>query len=237
MTSDGARIWKIHEVPDVVSRESPGVLHPHFSHDGKRLLWAERLGSGGGAFGRWVLKLADFSFQRGTPRLSNIRNLPPEPGRAFYESHGFSPDDSRVIFSSTRDGNLEIYTLRLEDHAVERLTNDPAWDEHSHFSPDGKWIVWMSSRGLRFQARPRFELETEFWLMRADGSCPRRLTSMHDPSSPHFREEGFVVAADVAWAEDGQSLFALFITGRPETNRRGSGFIARLALPPGWDAE
>jgi hypothetical protein len=95
----------------------------------------------------------------------------------------------------------------------------------------------MSSRGLRFQARPRFELETEFWLMRADGSCPRRLTSMHDPSSPHFREEGFVVAADVAWAEDGQSLFALFITGRPETNRRGSGFIARLALPPGWDAE
>jgi Tol biopolymer transport system component len=44
-----------------------------------------------------------------------------------------------------------------------------------HYSPKGDWIVWMSSKGLPFRTRP-FEVEAEYWLMRADGSAKQQIT-------------------------------------------------------------
>ncbi|MGD9081485.1 MAG: hypothetical protein PVG96_19210, partial [Desulfobacterales bacterium] len=43
ITSDGSRAWRIYAVRDTVSKNAAGVLHPHFSNDGTRLFWAERI--------------------------------------------------------------------------------------------------------------------------------------------------------------------------------------------------
>lgn len=232
ISADGRRAWKLVSVSGKVSKDSEGILLPHFSHDGKRLLWSQRIGAGKTSFGNWVLKLADFEITpSGEPKLYNIRTLIPGGKPTFFESHGFSPDDRKIIFSGTQDTGLEIYTMALSSGQVERLTHSKrAWDEHAHFSPDGKKIVWMSSEGLRFRVRP-FDLQTEFWLMNADGSGKQRLTYFHQPGHPHYIAKDFVVAADVAWSRDGKSLIAEVLTSRPETDERGVGLIVHITLP------
>ncbi|HDS30991.1 MAG TPA: hypothetical protein ENN67_08115, partial [Firmicutes bacterium] len=49
-----------------------------------------------------------------------------------------------ISWTSDRHGNMEI--MLLTGTAVKRLTNNSATDAHSSFSPDGKWIAFMSDR-------------------------------------------------------------------------------------------
>ncbi|HEY7279993.1 MAG TPA: hypothetical protein VID47_00260 [Actinomycetota bacterium] len=40
----------------------------------------------------------------------------------------FSPDGQTIAFASMRDGNWEIYTIRLNGSGWQRMTNNPASD-------------------------------------------------------------------------------------------------------------
>jgi Tol biopolymer transport system component len=233
ITVSGKRVWKIHSVRDEVSKDAGGVLHPHFSHDGTKLFWAERLRSNGRPFGEWILRIADFRFdQFQGPRLGEIRDYNPGGGSSFFESHNFSPDDQYVLFTGTQDGPLEIYKMEVETGASQRLTrrSQLIWDEHAHFSPDGRQIVWMSSQGLRFEVKP-FYLQADFWTMNRNGTQQKRLTWFHAPSHPHFFNREFAVAADFDWSPNGKQIAGLVITHRPETRKRGSGVIVLIDLP------
>lgn len=57
-----------------------------------------------------------------------------------------SPDGSRVVFVSNRDGNDELYLLTLATGALVRLTNRPASDAHPAWLDDGR-IVFTSTTG------------------------------------------------------------------------------------------
>jgi len=231
VSADGRRGWKVVALPSQVNRDAAAVLHPHFSPDGKRFIWSERIGGDAKPFGEWVIRLADVSFSgNGRPMLSHIRTIAPGRKKSFYETHNFHPDGRRFLFTGQQDVGLEIYAFDIDTGNTTRLTWDPAaWDEHAHFSPDGRKIVWMSSRGLRFTVKP-FDLQTEFWLMNADGSNPKQLTFFHDPASGHAVRSDFAVAADVAWSPNGKSLVGLVITARPETPERDRGLIVRIDL-------
>ena len=233
ITPDGKQVWRIHTVRDEVSKNAAGVLHPHFSHDGTKLFWAERIRDNGKPFGEWILRIGEFKFSPATgPRLGRIRNYNPGGGSSFFESHNFSPDDQYVLFTGNQDGPLEIYEMNVKSGAVKRLTYHSAytWDEHAHYSPDGKKIIWMSSKGLRFSVKP-FDLETEFWIMNRDGSGKRQLTWFHTPNHPHYIDKPFVVSADFDWSPDGRRIAALVLTNRPETRDRGSGINVMIELP------
>jgi Tol biopolymer transport system component len=218
-------------LPSKANKDAAALLHPHFSPDGKRLIWSERISGDAEPFGEWVIRLADVRFSgNGQPMLFNFRTFAPGRKKSFYETHNFHPDGGRFLFTGQQDVGLEIYVFDIDTGNTIRLTQDPAsWDEHAHFSPDGQKIVWMSSRGLRFTVKP-FDLQTEFWLMDADGSNPNRLTFFHDPASAHALRRHFAVAADVAWSTNGKSLIGLVITARPETPERDKGLIIRIDL-------
>ena len=233
ITPDGKQTWRIHSVRDEVSKNAAGVLHPHFSNDGSKLFWAERIRDNGKPFGEWILRIAEFTYSPATgPRLGHIRDYNPGGGSSFFESHNFSPDDQYVLFTGNQDGPLEIYEMNVDSGAVKRLTYHSAytWDEHAHYSPDGKKIIWMSSKGLRFTVKP-FDLETEFWIMNRDGSGKRQLTWFHTPGHPHHLNQSFAVAADFDWSPDGSRIAALVLTNRPETRNRGSGLNVLIDLP------
>ncbi|MGD8520093.1 MAG: hypothetical protein PVF56_03020 [Desulfobacterales bacterium] len=104
------------------------------------------------------------------------------------------------------------------------------WDEHSHYSPNGKKIIWMSSKGLRFSVKP-FHLEAEFWIMNRDGSHKRQLTWFHTPNHPHYLDKPFAVAADFDWSPDGSQIAGLVLTNMPDTRKRGSGMNVLIDLP------
>ena len=233
ITPDGKHAWKIHAVRDTVSKDAAGVLHPHFSNDGTRLFWAERIRDNGRPFGEWILRIADFYFDETSgPRLGAIRDYNPGGKSAFFESHNFSPDDRYVLFTGNPDGPLEIYEMNVANGSTRRLTHHSpmTWDEHAHYAPDGKRIVWMSSKDLRFRIKP-FDLQTDFWLMNLDGSCKERLTRFHEPQHPHYLGRSFAVAADSDWSPSGNQIMGLVITNRPDTRRRGSGIIVLIDLP------
>ncbi|UCF61202.1 MAG: PD40 domain-containing protein [Anaerolineaceae bacterium] len=65
-----------------------------------------------------------------------------------------------IAFSSTRDGNEEIYVMNADGSDQRRLTNDPAYDHLPNWSPDGARIVFTTDR--------RGDFET--YVMNTDGS-------------------------------------------------------------------
>jgi Tol biopolymer transport system component len=209
ITRDGKHYYQLTDVsPDM------GVLHPHFSHDGSKLLWTEKVGEGG-EYGVWALKVADFIIDESGPHLANIKTYQPG-GEVFREGHGFSKDDTKVIFS----GNLEpgqaefaidVYTLDLKTEKLERLTSTmDEWDEHAQYSPSGNKVVWMSTMGCNCNPARSLDLRADYWLMDADGLNKLRLTYFNEPGSAEYTGER-IVAADSAWSPDGTKLAALLI--------------------------
>jgi dipeptidyl aminopeptidase/acylaminoacyl peptidase len=58
----------------------------------------------------------------------------------------WSPDGTRLAFSSIRDGNVEMYVMNDDGSAVQRLTNHPAEDWVGAWSPDGTRLAFQSDR-------------------------------------------------------------------------------------------
>jgi TolB protein len=70
------------------------------------------------------------------------------------------------LFSSNQGGNLDVWSISVEDGALTRLTDDPADDYDPAWTPDGRQVIWTSNRGGHF----------EIWMSNADGSSPRQIS-------------------------------------------------------------
>ena len=58
----------------------------------------------------------------------------------------WSPDGSKLVFNTDRDGNFETYVMSV-DGELAQLTADPADDLSPDWSPDGSKITFSSNRG------------------------------------------------------------------------------------------
>lgn len=204
MTSDGENVWQL---TNLTTTYMSSVLHPHFSHDGSKLLWGETL-----SHRVMALKIADFVVGESGPHLENITAYQPGSKHILYESHGFSPDDKTIIFTGSLEQDMhwtgmDIYTLSLETMELNWLTSTlDEWDEHAHYSPDGKKIVWSSSHGYPFDPNNfAKELRLELWIMDADGSNKTRLTHFNEPGYPEYTGVKTGVG-DNSWNPDGTKI-------------------------------
>ena len=118
-----------------------------------------------------------------------------------------SPDGRTIVFTSLKDGDLDIYTMRTDGSQLRRLTTTPGYDGGAFFSPDGTKIVYrawhwrdaagrVDSAGLAgYQAlladrlvRPN---RMEIWVMNADGSDQRQVTRLGAANfAPYFTPDG-----------------------------------------------
>jgi Tol biopolymer transport system component len=80
----------------------------------------------------------------------------------------YSPDGSRIAFSSNRNGNMDLWLLDVRSGALRQVTDDLAQDWDPAFTPDGKQVLWSSDRSGNL----------EIWIAGTDGSGARQLT--HD---------------------------------------------------------
>ncbi len=118
------------------------------------------------------------------PDGSNIKVLADSPG---YDAEAtVSPTGDRIVFTSTRDGDLELYSMAIDGSDVKRLTDAPGYDGGAFFSWDGKKIVWRapSREGLDIEETKRLlarqlvrPSKLEIWIMDADGSNKRMITN------------------------------------------------------------
>jgi TolB protein len=111
-----------------------------------------------------------------TPGGSELRKLTDDGGEPDW-----SPDGERIAFTSARDRfgrtcfeecspNGEIYVMDADGGYKRRLTKSEANDRSPAWSPDGRFIAFVSDR-----SNPRMH-ENEIYEMDADGSDVRRIT-------------------------------------------------------------
>lgn len=129
----------------------------------------------------------------------NIKQLTNSPG---YDAEAtVSPDGKKVIFTSMRDGDLDLYVMDTKGKNVKRLTNELGYDGGAFFSPDGKQIVYRSyhpktaAEIARYKDRLANNLIEptvfEVWVMNADGTNKRQVTKLSAASfAPFFTPDG-----------------------------------------------
>ena len=166
----------------LTKRDAP-EYHAAFTPDGKRLLIVVITLSGT----QGNLDIAVIDKDGGdTKTIMGDTN-----GLSHQDWPAISPDGKRFAFSSTHEGNQEIYTATIEGKDVVRVTQSPGHDAHPCWTPDGGSLIFSTDRwsGL------------ELARCKADGTRLVRLTTSHGlddyPAiSPDGRSLSFVSNRD-----------------------------------------
>ena len=97
-----------------------------------------------------------------------------------------SPDGKKMIYTSTKDGDIELYIMDLASGSEKRITNTVGYDGGAWFSPDGKKIIWRASRPTTDSAVKEYKdllgenlvapTNMEVWTADADGKNAKQVS-------------------------------------------------------------
>ncbi len=108
--------------------------------------------------------------------------------RAGNFEPALAPDGRAVVFTSSRDGDAELYRMPTAGGRATRLTASARDDWGARWSPDGRALVFLSDR----EGPPRA------FVMTAAGTELRRLTAEADPEvgedAPRWSPDGAAIA-------------------------------------------
>ena len=201
---------------------------PQVSPDGKRIAYVRQSGDVMTDRNRLSIWLVDIATGRQRPLVS---------GAGRYAMPRWSPDGSRIAYSSSDEGGAQLHVRWLDSGASTRITNLPDAPESLAWSPDGRQIAYtmrVPGEGLKLgkapdkpegaQWAPPLEVydratyrtdeggyikpgATRIFVVAADGGAPRQLTF-----GP-FADDGAP-----EWTPDGRTLLFSSIR-RPDWQR------------------
>ena len=214
------KFWQLTNIPIKKSLTdkipATATVNPHFSEDGKLLIWTERYAEGGNLnWGKWRIKAGDFVIENNQPKLMNERVVF-TPTKGNYVTFMGQLDATHWIVSGNLDGQHEYgmdqYVLNVNNKQLTNLTNTPEyWEEDSSVMPDGR-IVYISNidSKLKFDFNKNWvsqPMERDYYIMNADGSAKERLTYFNEKGAPEYAKERIMtVASDIS--PDGKYMAA-----------------------------
>jgi Tol biopolymer transport system component len=147
----------------------------------------------------YVWALYDYDIYKAAADGSNPTKLFGADG-AYDAEATICPKDGTIIFTSDKDGDLELYKMDKNGGNVTRLTNTPGYDGGAFFNADCSQIVWRASRPagdelVDYQSLLKEHLvrptNLEIWVADADGSDARQVTYLNAASfAPYFHPSG-----------------------------------------------
>ena len=140
--------------PKMISSGKGRTTCPYFTKDGKHIIYAStHLGSADcppvpdrSKYGNKYIWPLYESFDIFMADLDGkiVKQLTNAKG---YDAEAtLSPDGEQMIYTSDKDGDIELYIMNLKTGAEKRITNTLGYDGGAWFSPDGKKIIWRASR-------------------------------------------------------------------------------------------
>jgi Tol biopolymer transport system component len=142
----------------------------------------------------WTLQVYEKRNHLEAPPKEPIVQEPAREDRLPKESVSLEEElykQTKIAFTSKRDGNLEIYVMNADGSEQKRLTNNPAPDASPSWSPDGRKMALNSKR----------DGNLEIYVMNTDGSEQKRLTNNPAPDmaarwSPDGKKIAFMSKRD-----------------------------------------
>ena len=125
---DGPRI-----ITAIDTARGHAVIEALWSPDGSHVAWVARVGPDH--------QMEVFSCLADG---SGARNISRSPAEDYHIA--WSPAGDLLAFTSTRDGNAELYAADLIENRLWRLTQNLAHDDHAAFSTDGRKLAFESTR-------------------------------------------------------------------------------------------
>lgn len=123
----------------------------------------------------------------------------------------------KIVFTSSRDGNAEIYSVLADGTELTRLTYDAAHDDDAVWSPDGNRIAFTNGLGF----------DSELRVMNADGSNVIHHTLPHDyVHAPSWTPDGTRITY-AALSDGSSNIWMVDADG---------GWPVLLFSLPGWES-
>ena len=108
-----------------------------------------------------------------------------------------SPTGDKIVFTSIRSGDLELYTCNIDGSDINQVTNELGYDGGAFFSHDGKKLVFRSSRPKSEKEIKEYKdllsrglvqpTEMEIYTCNVDGSDLKQVTNLGNANwSPFF---------------------------------------------------
>lgn len=128
-----------------------------------------------------------------------VKQLTKEPG---YDAEGtVSPKGDKIVFTSDRSGDLELYTMDIDGSNVKQITSELGYDGGAFFSPDGTKLVFRSSRPKTPEEQKAYKdllakglvapTNMEIYVCNVDGSDLRKVTDLGQANwAPFFTPKG-----------------------------------------------
>ena len=168
---------------------------------------------------------------------SGLRLLAPSPG---YDAEAtWCHQGGKIIFTSMRDGDLDLYEMDEQGHVTRRLTNTPGYDGGAFYSADCKEIVWRANHPTgsaldEYRALLKQNLVKptvmELFVANADGSNARQITSNGAANfCPYFTPDGKHIIFASNLGDPQRREFDLYLI--PKTG----GEPERVTFAPGFD--
>lgn len=143
----------------------------------------------------------------------------------------WSPDGTKILFQSNRDGSFsEIYTMNADGSNPIRLTNNSIQDQYPDWSPDGNKIVFVRGNSL----------PSEIWTMDSNGLNQAQITgssinSLVGETEPSWSPDGSRIAFSAnPNSGEGPEIYLMNADG---TNQNRLTFDTATDIYPVWSPD
>lgn len=217
--TEGKHLANLRQVTKGLPRAGEG----YFSHDGKQIVYQAY------PVGYPFYQIYTQPLDSNEPRLVST-------GRGRTTCAFFTPDNQTILFASSHtdphidvtelkareeaakggrrryqwdfDPHMDLYTVKFDGTGMKRLTDAPGYDAEGSFSPDGKQIVFTSTR----------DGDPDIYIMDVDGSNVRQVTNAPGyDGGPFFSPDGkWIVFRSDRQEKDMLQLYMVSVDGKQE---------------------